>query len=175
MTSLRGGALAVTLTLALAALAPRAHAAPDQIRKPGKFGIGLGSGTLSNGLSGKLYLADLHALQFTLGAFGGGGIDDRWHRVAGFAFGVDYLIELPDIVTAGDAFVLGWNAGVGGALGVADGHSDLAVAAAGIVGLEFRLIPVPIDIVLEYRPGLLIIPDVAFDAVDFTAHIRFYF
>jgi len=95
--------------------------------------------------------------------------------VAGFAFGVDYLIELPDIVTAGDAFVLGWNAGIGGALGVADGHSDLAIAAAGIVGLEFRIIPVPIDIVLEYRPGLLIVPDVAFDAVDFTAHIRFYF
>ncbi|TNF24292.1 MAG: hypothetical protein EP329_25200 [Deltaproteobacteria bacterium] len=168
-------ALALTLTTALATIAPTAQAAPDKIRSTGKIGLGLGSGTLANGLSAKWYMGTDHALQFNLGSFGGGGIDHRWHRVAGFAAGVDYLLELPDIVTAGNAFVLGWNAGVGGALGVADGHADLAVAVAGIVGLEFRIIPVPIDIVLEFRPGLLIIPDVDFDAVDFTAHIRFYF
>jgi len=69
--SLRRGALTLALTFTLAAFASQAHAAPDEIRKPGKFGIGLGSGTLANGLSAKWYMADLHALQFTLGAFGG--------------------------------------------------------------------------------------------------------
>jgi len=49
------------------------------------------------------------------------------------------------------------------------------VAASGVVGLEFRIIPVPIDVVLEFRPGFLIVPDFDFDPVDFTAHIRYYF
>lgn len=167
-------AFALTLT-ALALAAPAAHAAPDQIRAAGKIGLGLGSGTLANGLSAKWYVTNLHALQFNLGSFGGGGADHRWHRVAGFAFSADYLIEFPDIVTAGRAFVLGWNAGLGLGIGVADGHGELAVAASGVVGLEFRIIPVPIDIVLEFRPGFLIVPDFDFDPVDFTAHIRYYF
>lgn len=163
--------------LAVALMAPPALAAPDKIRTPGKFGIGLGAGTLANGLSAKYWVATDHALQFNLGIYGGGGFSDRFKRFRGFAVSADYLFEMPDIVTAGEAFVLGWNLGAGVGVGVRgyDNDDRAYVAGAFIAGLEFRFIPIPLDIVIEYRPALLIVPDVALKAVDFTAHIRVYF
>jgi hypothetical protein len=122
-----------------------------------------------------------HALQFTLGEFGGGGFDNRWGRFGdGLGLGADYLFELPDIVRAGRAFDLAWNVGAGIGLGFDDDDGpndswDTAFAVAFVLGLELSFIPVPLDIVLEWRPGLLLVPDVDFDLVDFTAHIRFYF
>lgn len=163
--------------LAFALASPPALAAPDSIRTPGKFGLGLGGGTLTSGLSAKYWVAYDHALQFNLGIYGGGGARHRFERFGGFAFSADYLFEMPDIVTAGRAFVLGWNLGAG--LGVGVRHPDfdhrVYVAGAFIAGLEFRFIPVPIDIVLEYRPALLIVPELALKVIDFTAHIRVYF
>jgi len=167
--------LIIVSAMSLALTAPAAHAAPDAVRVPGKIGVGIGSGTLANGLSAKWYLAYEHALQFNLGVYGGGGIHSRWAHAAGFAFSVDYLFELPDIATVGRAFVLGWNVGAGGGIGVSNGHAQLAVAASFVLGLELRFIPAPLDLVIEYRPGLLIVPEANFDPVDFTAHLRFYF
>ena len=156
------------------------HAEP--IRTTGRFGLGLGSGTIANGLSAKYFMNQSNALQFNLGEFGGGGVDRRWKHFAGFGFGVDYLYEMPTLVRAGNAFELAWNIGAGVGVGIDDqddghghGADHFALAAAFVLGLEFNFIPVPIDLVLEFRPGLLIVPRVDFDAVDFTAQLRFYF
>jgi len=167
------GALALALTLT-------GTAAAEPVRSPGRFGLGIGSATLSNGLSAKYFLSKQHALQFNLGEFGGGGFDNRWSRFDGIGLGVDYLFEMPDIVRAGQAFDLAWNIGVGAGLGFddddgKDDHWHTGFAVAFIVGLELNFIPAPFDIVIEWRPGLLLVPDVDFDPVDFTAHIRFYF
>lgn len=169
-------ALACLLFASLALSAAPAEAKP--VRTPGRFGLGIGSGTMANGLSAKYFAAKEHALQFNLGVFGGGGIDNRWRRFGGLGLSADYLFEMPTLVKAGQAFELAWNVGAGIGIGLDDddrGDDFFALAASFVLGLEFNFIPVPIDIVLEYRPGLLLTPDVDFDAVDFTGHIRFYF
>lgn len=166
---------ALALSLAVAS-ATDAHA--DPIRKPGRFGLGIGSGTIANGLSAKYFVDSKNALQFNLGTFGGRGIDRRWSRFHGLGVSADYLFEMPTIAKAGNAFELAWNLGVGIGLGFDDYDRDrdyFALAASFVLGLEFNFIPIPIDIVLEFRPGVLIVPDVDFDPVDFTGHIRVYF
>lgn len=167
------GSLALVMLMASTASA-------KPIRTPGRFGLGLGSATLSNGLSAKYFMSKQDALQFNLGEFGGHGFEHRWRRFDdGLGLGVDYLFEMPDIVRAGRAFDLAWNVGGGLGLGFDDDDNnnddDVAFALAFVLGLEFNFIPIPIDIVIEWRPGLLLIPDVDFEAIDFTAHIRFYF
>ena len=44
----------------------------------------------------------------------------------------------------------------------------------GVAGLEFNFNPVPIDLVIEYRPGIHIIPNVDPDLIGFGAHVRVY-
>ncbi|MCC6623261.1 MAG: hypothetical protein IT385_18525 [Deltaproteobacteria bacterium] len=156
--------------------------AAEPIRTPGRFGLGIGSGTLSNGLSAKYFMSKQDALQFHLGEFGGGGFEHRWRRFDdGIGLGVDYLFEMPDIARAGRAFDLAWNVGGGIGLGFDDDDRDdrddwdFGLAVAFVLGLEFNFIPIPIDIVIEWRPGVLLVPDVDFDAIDFTAHLRVYF
>ena len=159
-------------------------ASAEPIRTPGRFGLGLGAGTIANGLSAKYFVDRQNALQFNLGAFGGRGADHRWHRFGGFGFSADYLFEMPAIAKAGQAFELAWNIGAGLGVGFDDDeydhkddhyHDYFALAASFVLGLEFDLIPIPLDIVLEFRPGLLLVPYIDLDLVDFTAHIRVYF
>jgi len=154
------------------------------IRTPGRFGLGIGAGTLANGLSAKYFIDNSNALQFNLGAFGGRGWDNRWHYFGGFGFSMDYLFEMPTIAKAGQAFELAWNIGAGLGIGYDDDdyiykkdrYNDyFALAASFVLGLEFDFIAIPIDIVIEFRPGFLLVPYVAFDPVDFTAHLRIYF
>ena len=85
----------------------------------------------------------------------------------------DGLYEMP--ILASTAVVdLGWNLGVGAGLGLADG-GGFGLAASGVLGLELNFVPIPLDLVLEYRPELGIVPDVDIDVVGFSGHIRWYF
>jgi len=157
--------------------------ASEPVRSAGHFGLGIGSGTLSNGIDAKYFLDRGSSLQFNLGELSGHGWRHRWHHFDdGVGFGVDYLLEMPDITRAGRAFDLGWSIGGGLALGFGedwddhhDGRDDTGFAAAFVLGLELNFIPAPFDVVIEWRPSLLFVPDVDFDAIDFTAHVRFYF
>ncbi len=171
------GAIVLVTTLA-------STAAAEPIRTPGRFGLGIGTGTLANGLSAKYFMNKKNALQFNLGEFGGRGYNRRWGRWGGFGFSADYLFEMPAIARAGDAFELGWNIGAGLGVGFDNDdydhkdkhyHDYTAFAASFVLGLEFNFIPIPLDIVIEYRPGLLLAPYVDFYPIDFTAHIRVYF
>ena len=58
------GAIVLVTTLA-------STAAAEPIRTPGRFGLGIGTGTLANGLSAKYFMNKKNALQFNLGEFGG--------------------------------------------------------------------------------------------------------
>lgn len=152
-------------------------ASSSAFAKPGTgnetFGLGLGAGTIANGLSGKYFVNEQHAIQANLGLFGGGGAADRFTHYNGFGLSADYLVELGTIVQAADVMELAWNVGVGAGLGL--NSKTFAFAGALVLGLEFNFLPVPIDVVIEYRPGLLIVPSVNFEPVDFTGHIRYYF
>lgn len=144
-----------------------AWAAPAHADKPGTFGIGLGAGTVSNGLSGKYYMGSF-ALQANLGLFGAGA--DRFGN-NGFAFSVDGLLEQNALFKNG-VVSIDWNLGLGAGLGASD--NAFVLAAAGVLGLEFNFIPVPIDFVVEYRPTL-VITELDLNVIDFTGHLRYYF
>lgn len=168
-------ALLLATSFAIGATAP---AEARDIRTPGHFGLGIGSGTIANGLSAKYFMSKQHALQFHLGAYGGAGFNNRWKRIDGLGLGADYLFEMPAIARVGKAFELGWNLGAGVGLGFRDRddkYDGFAVAVAFVAGLEFNFIPAPFDLVLEWRPSVLVAPSIGIGVLDFTAQLRFYF
>jgi hypothetical protein len=61
---------------------------------------------------------------------------------------------------------------VGATLGVSN---PTWLGASGVAGLEFDFQPVPIDLTLEYRPGVSILPGVGADLVNFSGHVRYHF
>jgi hypothetical protein len=153
------------LLCAVVAAAP-ATARAESIRSGGMFGIGLGGGTSTTGVSMKYWMSNSQALQGVIGIWGLG----RDHGTV-VALSGDYLFELPSL-TRNSVIDLGWNIGVGPFLGIGDATW---LGASGVLGLEFNFVAVPIDITIEYRPGLLIIPAVDADLIAFTGHIRYFF
>lgn len=145
-------------------------AADKPIHAAGRFGLGVGGGTISNGLSGKYYMTGATALQFNVGTFGGG--EGRYKDMGGFAVSADFLLERGPLTTT-EFFSLDWSFGLGAGVGVR--NDNTGIAAAGVLGLELNFTVIPIDLVLEYRPTLAIQPDVDLDLVDFSGHLRFYF
>jgi hypothetical protein len=165
------GLLAFSLVLFAGAVAARAD---EGGRRGQGFGLGLGSGTIANGVSMKYFMGGA-ALQGVVGVWGGGGIDGRFRHAHGVAVGADYLFEMPSLA-ASQYFTLDWSFGLGAGFAVASasGHEP-GLAGSGIAGLEFNFTRVPLDVVVEYRPTLGILPDLHLHLVDFTAHVRFYF
>jgi len=149
-----------------------AETSEAQVRGAGKIGIGIGSGTVANGLSLKYQPAESHAIQANVGTWGGGGAKDRYSNYHGLAVSADYLFLMPEI-TSGSVLQLAWNFGLG--LGAGVDNDDLGLAGAFVAGLEFNFVPVPIDLTVEYRPTIGILPGVGFDLVDFTGHLRYHF
>ncbi len=136
------------------------------------FGIGIGGGLAVTGLSGKYMLREDLALQGVVGVLDVGRDDDS------IGFSIDFLKEMPDLFSE-DGVALAWNAGVGGLLGIYedDFGNDAGVKAgvSGIIGLEFVIDPIPLDLVLEYRPSIILVPRTDIEFIDFSAHIRFWF
>jgi len=137
------------------------------------FGIGVGSGTIANGLSVKM-MAGPGAFQAVAGFWDGGGAKDRFVHVDGVAGSLDYLFEMPSL-TRSQYFSIDWCFGLGGGVGVPTFNGGLGVAVSGIAGLEFNFTTVPLDLTIEYRPGVGIIPHPGLNLIDFTAHLRLWF
>ena len=148
----------------------------NPIREAGRWGIGFGGGSGPSGISTKYFFSKGFALQGVVGAFGWGvgWPDNDVDGFSGTGLGVqvDFLFELPTIVMAGDVMELGWCVGPGVWFGVGP---DFWLGAAGTLGLEFNFIPVPIDLVLEYKPAIRFIEPVGFNPVSFGGHVRIYF
>jgi hypothetical protein len=156
-------------------LAPsRAHAfgTPRQ-----GFGIGIGSGTGATGVSGKL-MAGPGAFQGVVGFWGHGDSSGpgpgQYRSIDGVALSLDYLLEMPSLATT-QYFNLDWNFGFGGGIGVATSGGTPGVAVAGVAGLEFNFTKLPLDLTVEYRPGVSLLPDVGIGLIGFTAHLRVWF
>ena len=146
------------------------HAAADApVRQAGNLGVGIGNGTSASGLSLKYFLTESQALQATAG-FGygfGSGFGGGWLGV-----GADYLFELPEFFTS-EVVNLGANIGAGAGLGVG---SDLYLGVSGIGGLEFNFVPIPIDLVFEWRPTLNVLSGGGLLSLfGFGGHLRYYF
>lgn len=132
--------------------------------RPGDFGLGIGSGTMTRlGLSFKHFMGD-NAVQANFGCHG-------W-SCDGIGLSGEYLFEMPALAE-GRVMSLAWNAGLGPGIGVYS--SNFALAGAGVLGLEGNFKPLPLDVVVEWRPTLLIVPDVHFEPVEFSGHVRVWF
>jgi hypothetical protein len=114
------------------------------------------------------------AFQFVAGFWGGGGARGRFGHVDGVAGSFDYLFEMPSLARS-QYFTVDWAFGLGGGVGVPSFNGKLGAAASGIAGIEFNFIPVPLDLTIEFRPTVAIIPNPGLHLVDFTAHLRLWF
>jgi hypothetical protein len=138
------------------------------------FGIGIGSGTGATGLSGK-FMAGPGAFQGVIGVWGGHDSGPgHYAHIDGVALSLDYLFEMPTL-TSSPYFNLDWSFGLGGGVGVGTGGGTPGVAAAGIAGLEFNFTRVPLDVVIEYRPVVVILSDPGIGLIGFSAHVRLWF
>ena len=90
------------------------------------------------------------------------------------ALSLDYLFEMPSLATT-QYFNLDWNFGLGGGVGVSTNGGTPGVAVAGIAGLEFNFTKVPLDLTVEYRPAVGLLPGVGIGLIGFTAHLRVWF
>lgn len=163
------GCLAALLTFAL----PQSTQAQDL---PGGFGIGLGSGTGAGGVSLKTPLGGNSSLQGVVGTWYGWTGD--WREPGDtLAVSADYLLEMPTIASA-EPFDIGWNYGLGGGVGIGD-LGGIGLGGAGVLGLNIDFSPaaLPLDVALEWRPGLYLTNDDNFDVepVHFTGHVRLWF
>src|SRR5262245_17136014 len=166
----------IVAVLAISSLAPSRAKAWTQPREG--FGLGIGSGTGATGVSGKLMVPP-GAFQIVLGFWGHG--DDgngpgprQYTHLDGIALSVDYLFEMPSLART-QFFNLDWSFGLGGGVGVATGGGTPGVAVAGIAGLEFNFTKIPLDVTIEYRPAVGLLPGVGIGLVGFTAHLRVWF
>ena len=120
-----------------------------------QFGIGIGGGTFSSGLSGKYNMAKGTALQGILGARG----------AYGFSLGLDFIVNMPPDLLKNRDVELSWYAGAGGSIWhyshTAAGHdySWNTIAVSGVVGLSLMLQKVPLEFSLEWRPSFYISGD----------------
>ena len=155
-------------------LAPFAHAA-SEVGGERDFGIGLSLGSQVEGISFKLHDTTV-AYQIVIGGYGGfGNFGEVWGARA------DWLAEIPAFVQT-DVLDLAVNLGLGGFGGWIDPQFEGGVE--GVVGLEGLLVPIPIDVVLEWTPMVrLTTPDweyngpVAqrFHPAAFAFHARVWF
>lgn len=169
--------------LALSTLTASPAQAQGKIKQAGNFGLGLGIGTLASGLSGKYFLESNLSIQGNVGLHYYGPYGrcyrrgprrycDRWGDALGLS--ADLLSERGPLA-GNDQVSLDWQIGGGLGLGIWERAPVLDVAAAFVLGLQVNVHALPIDVVLEYRPKLIILSDVDLDLIDFTAQIRYYF
>jgi hypothetical protein len=123
-----------------------------------RVGLGVGRGTRVSGLS--VRVPGRTAVQVNAG----------WWDRGGYGVSADGLMDI--VVASGSVLSLSVELGAGAGVGF-----DERIEATGALvgGLRFELMPLPIDIAVEYRPLLDILPTVELDPGYFGGHIRIYF
>jgi len=151
-----------------------AHAASD-VGGERDFGIGIGLGSQVEGISIKLHDTTM-AYQLVIGGYGGfGNFGDVW------GLRLDWLSEIPAFVQT-DVLDLAANIGIGGYGGYVDPEFEAGVE--GVLGLEALLVPIPVDVTLEWTPMVLLTNppwdhnepfDNRFHPAAFALHARVWF
>ncbi len=163
--------VAIAAVFALAVAVPTSAAAQEG--RPGGFGIGLGQGTAVSGISGKIHAGET-AFQGVLGCYG-------W-ACRGVGLSADVLFSMPLLHDEG-VVGIGWNLGGGAAIGVGpdrwgtrryNRRSNFAARAQFVAGIEFLFPDVPLDLVLEWRPSVRVVPSFGLGFLNGGAHIRYW-
>jgi hypothetical protein len=152
------------------------------IKQGGNFGIGLGVGTTAAPISMKYFLDSATSIQGNVGWWRGGFYGcrhyrdrrycDGYFRDDAIGLGADFLFEGQPLA-GNENVTLSWE--IGGGAGIGVGDPGFGLAAAFVTGLQLNIHAVPLDLVLEYRPGLYFVPYFDINWIDFTGHIRYYF
>ncbi len=172
--------VALGASAGLAVLPSTAEAAPP-IRNGGNIGLGVGATTDFAGLDIKYWIDQKISVQAVIGFHDlQGGVDPITVGIDG-----DVLYEIPFVTGEGEVDV-GMYIGMGGIFASAGGADY--VGANVVIGPELNIDAVPIDIAIDYRPGLFFIDeldgldggqasvgDFRLDLVEFGAHIRYWF
>ena len=136
----------VALIAAAMVLSTAAPASAKVIGKDAKFGVGLGGGALTSGLTAKMYLSDSTAVQAVAGITG-------W----GVSFGADFIKEFGSLFDH-RLGTLKW--GVGGGAGVVlysvGTYSSTIIGISGVVQLSWHFKSFPLEIVTDWRPTYFI-------------------
>jgi hypothetical protein len=146
-------------------------------RRRGHTGVGVVTGLWTNGVSVKSMVSRRDALQATFGA--------SWTPFAywpglGAGLGLDWLHQAP-VLWDSPALRLAWNLGLGLDVRLATGGTslDVGVGVHAVGGLELLFTRLPIDLVFEYRPGVIANPrkggGLAFTYGDLSIHTRWWF
>lgn len=146
-------------------------------RRRGHVGVGVVAGTWTNGVSLRAVVSRRDAIQ---ASFGASATPFAYWPVSGAGFAVDWL-HLAPVLWEARPLRLAWSIGVGldARLATRRGqvNADLGVHAVG--GLELLFKDAPVDLALEYRPGVVIaVTDVnglAFAYGDLALHVRWWF
>ena len=146
--------LAITLT----GFAINTSAQNDVTGPAYRLGVGVrlsnSSPTLNNSITGKYFVTDRSAVE---------GIISFGSR-----FGLGALLEIhkPTNIEG-----LKWFYGAGGYVGFESG--DTYLGPTGILGIDYKFTNVPINLSLDWKPELDIIPDINFVPDAFALSVRF--
>ncbi|MBI5610758.1 MAG: hypothetical protein HY902_17910 [Deltaproteobacteria bacterium] len=118
----------------------------DVIGHTKKFGIGVGGGTLTYGISPKFYLSTTDAIQATLGT-----------SMYGLDVGVDYVHEMGTWVDVAPGR-LWWDLGAGAEALLYDylGHNSTVLGVAGIFEVGWHFKKFPVELTASVRPTFYI-------------------
>ena len=123
-----------------------------------RFGLGVrlsnSTPTLNNSITGKYFVTDRSAVE---------GIISFGSR-----FGLGALLEIHKPMNVDG---LTWFYGAGGYIGFENG--DTYLGPTGILGLDYKFTNVPINLSLDWKPELDIIPDINFVPDAFALSVRF--
>lgn len=153
------------LALLVPLLLPATAAADTPVRFPGNLGLGVSAGVWVNGASVKYFINEANALEGVVGLWGLG------RASTGFGVSADYLREFPSLLED-SAYEVGWCAGGGPSM--AGGGGAFAVGVHATAGIELNLEEFPLDVVLELKPGVLLLNDVVVESLDLGVMARIY-
>jgi hypothetical protein len=123
-----------------------------------RFGIGVrlsnATPTLNNSITGKYFITERSAIEGLI-SFGS-------------RFGIGGLLE---IYKPFDVEGLKWFYGGGAYVGFEDG--DTYLGPTGIIGLDYKFKDIPLNLSLDWKPELDIIPDINFVPDAFALSVRF--
>jgi hypothetical protein len=126
--------------------------------QPYRFALGVrlsnASPTLNNSITGKYFITDRSAVE-GLVSFGS-------------RFGLGALLEVHKPLNIPQ---MSWMYGAGAFVGFQD--NDTYLGPTGILGLDYKFENVPINLSLDWKPELNVIPDIDFVPDAFALSVRF--
>lgn len=142
----------------------RAFATPQT--EADRIGLGLGGSWWSFGVAARYNLSERSFLQGTLGS-----VTSSDHRSAGIS--LDYLLRGPTLTGNSDA-VLNLNYGAGALIGGGESAGPI-LGLVPAVALEVDLVEAPLDVTIEYRPVLFLLPETDVAIIGLGLRLHYWF